>query len=330
MLKVWLREPHHTDNEAIKLVVDETMDVSDVLLKVPELLRVQHLKPSEIQAEYKDVVISNRLLVSDIFEGAKEGTFVIRPRPGVVVPKEVSRGVSVAHGSRGGDVKRGIFLDNSKKHPLPPPSGRNMASRSPRVSSESLRRPISLSEDCGKPPIIRSLSQKPISARSNGGGITPKNRTSSFGGSLKEKRTPSRATTPKRDVSSARSDERLWLRSRHTDPNFVRSRFRQEAEKAKAPSKRAQTSAVCDSFKPQWGKPLCATCNHPKHSHWISQRIKASVVDLDGSSEVNGTLSDVGRMHRTSPSEKVTTLVGNNHSDIVIKDDAPCLEQSGC
>ncbi|RNC33495.1 hypothetical protein TcCL_Unassigned03803 [Trypanosoma cruzi] len=73
MLKVWLREPHQSDDEAIKLMVDEEADVSDVLLKAPELLRVQQLKPSEIRAEFEDTVLSNRLLVSSVFEGKKRG-----------------------------------------------------------------------------------------------------------------------------------------------------------------------------------------------------------------------------------------------------------------
>lgn len=288
MLKIWLREPHHTDDEAVKLIVDETSDVSDVLLRVPELLRVQYLKPSELQVEYKDVVLSNRRPVSGVLGGEKEGTFVIRPRPGVVVPNMKKKLPS--YENYGKEKSSTTSLPFSRKHqPFLPK--RSATTTSPRVTSESFRTPISFEKNSGKPPVAKVFSQVSISARSNEM-CASKNRRTSFGRTLSDRSAQSCVKTPRRDLSIAGSDDRLLVSLRRADLKHVASRFRQNAEKVRAPSKRAQVLAVCDSFKPQWGKPLCATCNHSKQSHWISQKNKEKTTNSGFHLETNGIICD--------------------------------------
>ncbi|ESL08777.1 hypothetical protein TRSC58_03515 [Trypanosoma rangeli SC58] len=229
MLKLWLREPHHSDDEAIKLMIDEEMDVSDVLLKVPELLRVRQLKPSEIQAEYNDRVLSNRVVVSSVFEGNKEGTFVIRPRPGVVVtPNGVWKESSLS-GVCGGGRKGASSSCTTKGYPPPSPRG-NRFDKNHITNPEILKRTGSLGGDRGRPPVARSTSRGVTPPRGVGGD-TPKGRKTNIGGYQNERNTPNRTTTPKRGASVPRSDRQSTVRSRHLDPKNVASRFRQEAEK---------------------------------------------------------------------------------------------------
>lgn len=348
MLKVWLREPHHSDDEAIKLMVDETADVSDVLLRVPELLRVQHLKPSELQAEYKDVVLSNRRVVLSVFEGEKEGTFVIRPRPGVVVPDISLINSSPARDGRGKELMRPTSLTSSRTRLLSLPK-KNVAAASPRVTPGSLRRLDSFGKNSGKPPVARAFSQASLTARGNEESAQ-KNRKSCISGSLRDRSTlrdrsplkdkstlrdrsplrdrstQSRGKTPRRDLSVAASDDRPLPLARHTDPKSVASRFRQHAEKVKVPSKRAQINAVCGSFKPQWGRPLCATCNHSKSSHWASRKAKEKAENSVLSLETNCTVSDNGPIMTKNNSEKIIPVSENNNSIELTKNNDSLLE----
>ncbi|RNE97800.1 hypothetical protein TraAM80_09133 [Trypanosoma rangeli] len=318
MLKLWLREPHHSDDEAIKLMIDEEMDVSDVLLKVPELLRVQQLKPSEIQAEYNDRVLSNRMVVSSVFEGNKEGTFVIRPRPGVVVtPNGVWKESPVSRVCGGG--RRGAPSSCTTNSYPPPSPRRNQFDKNHITNPEMLKRTGSLGGDRGRPPVARSTSRGATPPRGVGGG-TPRCRKSNIGGYQNEGNTPNRTATPKRGASVPRSDRQPTVRSRHLDPKNVASRFRQEAEKVRAPSKRNQVEAVCESFKPQWGKPLCATCNHPRQAHWEAQRRKNSEVEPNSSSEIDvpaGVTAQIGSM---TPNRKVMAAieVGSSQNQMVV------------
>ncbi|KAH9598706.1 hypothetical protein LSM04_000259 [Trypanosoma melophagium] len=321
MLKVWLREPQQSDDEAIKLVVDETADVSDVLLKVPELLRVQHLKPSEIQAEYKDTVLSNRLLISNVFEGTNEGTLVIKPRPGVVVENTVSKvRTTTASGVPENEFKRNSSLTRQRGHPPPSPRVKTVG-RSGRVNTEQLKRVDSLTGEQGKPPVVRSGSRGSVPLRGIGV-TTPRSRKEDTPSYQRERSTTSRATTPKRtttprrDVSISNSDRNSSQRRMHIDPRIVPSRFRQEAEKVRTTSKRNQMNTICDSFKPQWGKPLCATCNHSKQAHWVSHKEKNNVPELGVSSEVDTNLSEVLHVRSNTPNGiSILTAENNTNND---------------
>ncbi|KEG14634.1 hypothetical protein DQ04_00371200 [Trypanosoma grayi] len=319
MLKVWLREPHQSNDEAIKLVVDETADVSDVLLKVPELLRVQHLKPSEIQAEYKDSVLSNRLAIVAVFEGANEGTLVIRPRPGVVIPSSPSNGLAASGCARGGGT-RSITSGSPQKGYSPPSPRTKVVRKGPGGVPEPPKRTGSFNGYNGKPPVARSSSRGPTPPRGVAGstprgitGSTPRSRKQNFSDATRDRSTSSRIMTPRRDVSVSNSDPQPQRRQRHIDPKDVVSRFRQEAEKVRVTSKKKQLLPVCDSFKPQWGKPLCATCNHSKQAHWVSQKRRDSGVPQDALSDGDITSSDAGRLHNTSPDGK--PLVGAENSN---------------
>ncbi|PWV18130.1 hypothetical protein C3747_14g392 [Trypanosoma cruzi] len=329
MLKVWLREPHQSDDEAIKLMVDEEADVSDVLLKAPELLRVQQLKPSEIRAEFEDTVLSNRLLVSSVFEGKKEGTFVIRPRPGVVVPPNGVPKVSSVPAGRGGDGKNAPPLAQNNVHP-PPSSRRNQFDKSPRVNSEEFKRTGSLGGDRRKPPVARSTSRGPTPPRIVGEG-TPRDGKANFDVHQKERNITSRKSTPNRGTSVSSFDRRPAVRSRYRDPKNVASRFRQEAEKVRVPSKRNQVDAVCDSFKPQWGKPLCATCNHLKQAHWEAQKIKSSGVEPNIPVENDGSLSKNAQLRCPTPNENVSAELkidgGNNNMNMANSASLPLREE---
>ncbi|ORC93456.1 uncharacterized protein TM35_000013330 [Trypanosoma theileri] len=316
MIKVWLREPHQTDDEAIKLIVDESADVSDVLLKVPELLRVQHLKPSEIQAEFNDKVLSNRLLISTVFEGVNEGTLVIKPRPGVVVGNTVSkvRGTTTttSTGVHENELKSNSSVTRQRGHP--PPSPRTKIVRNTKENTEQLKRVDSLTGEQGKPPVARSGSRGAASLRGVGGG-TPRGRKAETPTYQRERSITSRATTPKRDVSISNSDRNPSQRRMYVDPRAVPSRFRQEAERVRTSSKRHQINTVCDSFKPQWGKPLCATCNHSKQAHWVSHKERPNVPEPGLSSEVDTNVSEAVHVCNHTPNGIPLMIPENNTSN---------------
>ncbi|RNF26530.1 uncharacterized protein Tco025E_01303 [Trypanosoma conorhini] len=327
MLKLWLREPHQSDDESIKLIIDEETDVSDVLLKVPELLRVQQLKPSEIQAEYKDKVLSNRLVVSRLFEGSKEGTFVIRPRPGVVIAPNDAWKESSVSGVRSCDRKSVPTSGRTKGHPPPSPR-RNQFGKSASATSDTLKRTGSLGGDRGRPPVARSTSRGATPTRVVGGG-TPRDTKANIAAHQNERNITSRATTPRRGASVPTSDRQPTVRSRYMDPKNVTSRFRQEAEKVRAPSKRNQVQAVCDSFKPQWGKPLCATCNHSRQAHWGTHRRKNSGVEANFPSEIDGPANDTTQFGSAAPNEKALTATETDsiQNNMVVANAASLLGQ---
>lgn len=263
VVKVWLREPHHTDDEAVKLVVDETSDVSDVLLKVPEFLRVRNLKPSEIQAEYQDAVLSNRFLLYNVFQGKNEGTLVIRPRPMALQTSGKGLPFTARCKNRVNDITPSL---HHTVCPLPSPKVIKFGEKAaPPV--KSLRRSVSYSGVQNRSSMARRGSRDHVDHC-----VGPHSAPGSRDGTPKKQvREHSHRNNPVESASSALAARTSCQQRVPFDAvNSAVSRFRQEAEKMKATPKRNNIGVVCGSFRPQWGRPLCATCGRSKHLHWAA------------------------------------------------------------
>nr|CCD13510.1 unnamed protein product [Trypanosoma congolense IL3000] len=260
MVRVWLREPHHTDEGAVKLVISDSSDVSDVLLRVPDFLRVDNLKPSEIQAEHHGMVLSNRLILRDIFGSSGEGTLVIRPRCGVLT---LLGNLSSNRETHGLMSHFNSSLSYQRIRPLPSPK-RGEMDGSAKGSTKGLKQSASCTT---------GLYGSVTSRNTGGSRVTLESRTHSLfkhRGSIDRSVSRSTNGNPEANISKERSSNKSAAPLKRLTQNRkwnVTSRFRQEAEKMKALSVRNNTNFVCDNFKPQWGKPLCVICGHSKHVH---------------------------------------------------------------